>query len=257
MSVNKINFNSDLGEQDRDFFEDIDQFLIPQINSANVSCLFHGGHKDVVLDVLKSCKQKNVSIGAHASFSDKKNFGRAIISWDRLLIHQLLKDQINFMKDMTKECDISTSHFKPHGALNYLASRDEDLAFEIVKFLKKNHPELIILAPALSKLAEVSEIEGMPTALEVYADRTYEDDATLTPRNIEGSLITDPEKSVNHIQNIIQKGSIISRSGLLLPTKIHSVCLHSDTPNSVEISKQISILLNSMNISQNKLTDLF
>ena len=257
MSVNKINFNSDLGEQDRDFFEDIDQFLIPQINSANVSCLFHGGHKDVVLDVLKSCKKKNVSIGAHASFLDKKNFGRAIVSWDRLLIYQLLKDQINFMKDMTKECDISTTHFKPHGALNYLASRDEDLAFEIVKFLKKNHPELIMLAPALSKLAKVSEIEGMPTALEVYADRTYEDDATLTPRNIEGSLITDPEKSVNHIQNIIHKGSIISRSGLLLPTKIHSICLHSDTPNSVEISKHISILLNSMNISQNKLTDLF
>ena len=257
MSVNKINFNSDLGEQDRDFFEDIDQFLIPQINSANVSCLFHGGHKDVVLDVLKSCKQKNVSIGAHASFLDKKNFGRVIVSWNRLLIHQLLKDQINFMKDMTKECDISTTHFKPHGALNYLASRDEDLAFEIVKFLKKNHPELIVLAPALSKLAKVSEIEGMPTALEVYADRTYEDDATLTPRNIEGSLITDPEKSVNHIQNIIHKGSIISRSGLLLPTKIHSICLHSDTPNSVKISKHISILLNSMSISQNKLTDLF
>ena len=256
MSVNKINFNSDLGEQDRDFFEDIDQFLIPQINSANVSCLFHGGYKDVVLDVLKSCKQHNVSIGAHVSFLDKKNFGRTIISWDRLLIHQLLKDQINFMKDMTKECDISTTHFKPHGALNYLASRDEDLAFEIVKFLKTNHPELIMLAPALSKLAKVSEIEGIPTALEVYADRTYEDDATLTPRDIKGSLITDPEKSISHIQNIIHKGSIISRSGLLLPTKIHSICLHSDTPNSVEISKQICILLNSMSISQSKLIDL-
>lgn len=256
MSVNKINFNSDLGEQDRAFFEDIDQFLISQIDSANVSCLFHGGHKDVVLDVLKSCKQHKVSIGAHASFLDKKNFGRTIISWDRLLIHQLLKDQINFMKDMTKECDISTTHFKPHGALNYLASRDEDLAFEIVKFLKINHPELIMLAPALSKLAKVSEIEGIPTALEVYADRTYEDDATLTPRNIKGSLITDPEKSISHIQNIIHKGSIISRSGLLLPTKIHSICLHSDTPNSVEISKQICILLNSMSISQSKLIDL-
>ena len=256
MSVNKINFNSDLGEQDRDFFEDIDQFLIPQINSANVSCLFHGGYKDVVLDVLKSCKQHNVSIGAHISFLDKKNFGRTIISWDRLLIHQLLKDQINFMKDMTKECDISTTHFKPHGALNYLASRDEDLAFEIVKFLKTNHPELIMLAPALSKLAKVSEIEGIPTALEVYADRTYEDDATLTPRDIKGSLITDPEKSISHIQNIIHKGSIISRSGLLLPTKIHSICLHSDTPNSIEISRQICILLNSMSISQSKLIDL-
>ena len=256
MSVNKINFNSDLGEQDRDFFEGIDQFLIPQINSANVSCLFHGGYKDVVLDVLKSCKQHNVSIGAHISFLDKKNFGRTIISWDRLLIHQLLKDQINFMKDMTKECDISTTHFKPHGALNYLASRDEDLAFEIVKFLKTNHPELIMLAPALSKLAKVSEIEGIPTALEVYADRTYEDDATLTPRDIKGSLITDPEKSISHIQNIIHKESIISRSGLLLPTKIHSICLHSDTPNSIEISRQICILLNSMSISQSKLIDL-
>ena len=257
MSVNKINFNSDLGEQDRTFFEDTDHFLITQINSANVSCLFHGGHKDVVLDVLKSCKKQDVSIGAHTSFLDKKNFGRTIISWDKFLIQQLLKDQINFMKKMTKECGLSTTHFKPHGALNYLACRDEDLAFEIVKFLKTNHPELIMLAPALSKLANVSEIEGIPTALEVYADRTYEDDATLTPRNIKGSLITDPVKSINHIKKIIQKEGIISRSGLLLPTKIHSICLHSDTPNSVEISKKISILLNSMSISQNKLTDIF
>ena len=162
MSVNKINFNSDLGEQDRAFFEDIDQFLISQIDSANVSCLFHGGYKDVVLDVLKSCKQHNVSIGAHASFLDKKNFGRTIISWDRLLIHQLLKDQINFMKDMTKECDISTTHFKPHGALNYLASRDEDLAFEIVKFLKINHPELIILAPALVNWLKLVKSKAFP-----------------------------------------------------------------------------------------------
>ena len=39
MTVNKINFNSDLGEQD-DFFLKVDKPLLKQINSANVSYLF-------------------------------------------------------------------------------------------------------------------------------------------------------------------------------------------------------------------------
>ena len=66
MSVNKINFNSDLGEQDENFFTNIDRPLIKQINSANISCLFHGGYPDVVQKAIHECHKQGVSIGAHA-----------------------------------------------------------------------------------------------------------------------------------------------------------------------------------------------
>ena len=46
------------------------------------------------------------------------------------------------------------------------------------------------------------------------------------------------------------QGGIISRNGNTLKTNIHSVCVHSDTPNSVEISEQICILLHEMKIKK-------
>ena len=98
---------------------------------------------------------------------------------------------------------------------------------------------------------------SIPTALEVFADRTYEDDATLTPRSISDSLITDPRSAKEHVKAMLIQEGIISRNGNTLKTKIHSVCVHSDTPNSVEISEQICILLHSMGVQQQTLPELF
>ena len=257
MTVNKINFNSDLGEQDEFFFNKVDKPLLKQINSANVSCLFHGGYHDVVKKVVYECQKQEVSIGAHVSFNDKENFGRKIQSWNKQSLHDLLSIQIQFMIDITKDFHMSISHLKPHGALNTLACRDEDLAYEITSFINKFYPNLIILAPSLSLLADASHNEGLQTALEVFADRTYEDDGSLSPRSIQGTLIEDPILSQRHLKKMITEKAIISRNGLILKTPFHSICLHSDTPNSVEISKQICILLQSMNIKQKTLPELF
>ena len=161
------------------------------------------------------------------------------------------------MIDITKDFHISISHLKPHGALNTLACRDEDLAYEITSFINEFYPNLIILAPSLSLLADASQNEGLQTALEVFVDRTYEDDGSLSPRSIQGAVIQDPILSQRHLKKMITERAIISRNGLILKTPFHSICLHSDTPNSVEISKQICILLQSMNIEQKTLPELF
>ena len=85
MHLNKINFNSDIAEKDHRFYESVDMQLIDKISSANISCLFHGGSKEVVSKALSYCNSKNVSIGAHVSFFDRDNFGRAQINLS--LIH--------------------------------------------------------------------------------------------------------------------------------------------------------------------------
>ncbi len=256
MSVNKINFNSDLAERDLSFYQSVDLPLISKINSANIGCLYHGGVEEVVQKATQECHRHGVSIGAHISFLDKDNFGRTPIDWNEDLIHTLIKEQFSILSNL-KDPQISITHFKPHGALNNMACKDPHLAQVIVAYVKQHHPELIMLAPVLSELAKASEAAGLVTALEVFADRTYEDDGTLTPRSIEGSLITEPSQASDHVKKMIKQKAIISRSGKKFPTTIHSICLHSDTPNSVEISDQICILLHSIGVQQQTLPELF
>ena len=257
MHLNKINFNSDIAEKDHSFYESVDMQLIDRISSANISCLFHGGSKEVVSKALSYCDTKNVSIGAHVSFFDRDNFGRAQINWNKQLIHEILKDQLLFIHNLALEMSASVTHIKLHGALSNMACVDQDLSSEIVDFLKKNYPSIILLAPALSELAKIGMNCNIPTALEVFADRTYEDDATLTPRSIKDSLITDPNSAREHVKAMLIQGGIISRNGDTLKTNIHSVCVHSDTPNSVEILEQICILLREMKIKKAALTEFF
>tara|TARA_Y100000996_G_C22552605_1_gene654316 strand:- start:1666 stop:2442 length:777 start_codon:yes stop_codon:yes gene_type:complete len=257
MTVNKINLNSDIAEHDFQFYQAVDKPLIASISSANLSCLFHGGQREVVENAVIECIKHNVSIGAHISFLDKENFGRSKREWDQKSINSLLQEQMNFLSNVCKTHNEHLTHLKLHGALSNMASKDTNLAKIIVSFLKANHPDLIVLAPALSELAKVSQEEGLQTALEVFADRTYEDNGMLTPRSINGSLITSPIIAVNHVKAMLEKKAIISRTGIKISTKFDSICVHSDTPNSVKICNEICILLNSMSIEQKKLNEFF
>ena len=256
MSVNKINFNSDLAERDLSFYQSVDLPLIAQIDSANIGCLYHGGVEEVVRKATQKCHHQGVSIGAHISFLDKDNFGRTPMDWNEELIHSLIKEQFSILSNL-KDPQISITHLKPHGSLNNMACKDPALAQVIVSYVKQHYPELIMLAPVLSELAKASEAAGLVTALEVFADRTCEDDGSLPPREIASSLLTEPLQSSYHVKKMIEEKAIISRARKKFPTTFHSICLHSDTPNSVEISNQICILLHSMGVKKQTLPELF
>ena len=257
MHLNKINLNSDIAEKDLSFFDTVDMQLINKIASANLSCLYHGGSKDVVFKALSYCKSKCVSVGAHISFLDRDNFGRTKINWSKKLIQEIVKDQLMFMHNLATDINFPVTHVKLHGALSNMACVDQDLSSEIVDFLKKNYPSIILLAPALSELAKIAMNSNVPTAIEVFADRTYEDDATLTPRSFNDSLITDPNRAREHVKAMLTQGGVISRNGDTLKTNIHSVCVHSDTQNAIEIIEQICILLREMKIKKAALTEFF
>ena len=253
----EININCDLGETSKFCSTENDPLLLGIVNSANVACGYHAGDEPTMKKTVEISKKNGVSIGAHPSFNDPENFGRKRLNLSSKEITKLIIDQIEILSAIAEKKSVKVTHVKPHGALNNMACKDPELAQVIVSYVKQHYPELIILAPVLSELAKASQTAGLVTALEVFADRTYEDDGTLTPRSIEGSLITDPLKVNNHVKNMIEEKAIISRSGKKLPTTFNSICLHSDTPNSVEISNQICILLRSMGVQQQTLPELF
>ncbi|NEU35213.1 LamB/YcsF family protein, partial [bacterium LRH843] len=82
-------------------------------------------------------------------------------------------------------------HVKPHGALYNMAAKDPNLAEAIAEAVYDVSPRLILFGLAGSELVKAGEKAGLKTASEVFADRTYQQDGSLTPRCEPNALIED------------------------------------------------------------------
>src|SRR5690606_30374931 len=84
-------------------------------------------------------------------------------------------------------------HVKAHGALYNMASKDRRLAEAIASAVRDVDPSLILYALASSVQAAVATELGLAVAEEVFADRTYQDDGSLTSRLQRNAMIEDPD----------------------------------------------------------------
>ena len=84
---------------------------------------------------------------------------------------------------------------------------------------------------------------GCAVAHEIFADRAYEDDATLVDRRKPGAVIHDPARAAARMVEMVQEGAIIAESGRRIPTRIDTICLHGDTPEAVEIARAVRAAL--------------
>src|SRR6185295_2835783 len=94
-------------------------------------------------------------------------------------------------------------HVKPHGALYNLATRDREVADAIVDAIYAMDPALVLFAPAASELAKAGEAKALRVAREVFADRTYQRDGTLTPRVRPDALIADENAAVAQVLRLV------------------------------------------------------
>jgi UPF0271 protein len=138
--------------------------------------------------------------------------------------------QIGSLIGVTQSQGGTVTHVKPHGALNNMACEDRELAASICQAVKDVDPKLIFLAPALSYLSSEAKKAGLKTAEEIFADRAYTDQGALVNRKEAGAVIHDPEICLKRILDMLDKGGIVTTSGKLLKTPIHSICVHGDTP---------------------------
>ena len=88
--------------------------------------------------------------------------------------------QIGALSAFVKAEGGSLQHVKPHGALYNMAAVNRGLAEAIAEAVYKVDPELILFGLAGSELVRAGERIGLKTAHEVFADRTYQADGTLT-----------------------------------------------------------------------------
>lgn len=232
-----VGLNADLGESFGAWKMGMDEALLQIVDSANIACGFHAGDPLVMRRTIQAAKANNVDIGAHPSFPDLQGFGRRnmIMAPDEL--EAAIIYQIAALDGMAKAEGARVVHVKAHGALNNMAAADYALAQVVARAIHAYDPSLVLLSPALSQLSRAGKEQGLRVAEEAFADRAYEEDGSLVSRSKPGAMIHGAEASLAHVKRMLESGGLISASGKVLSTPIHSICVHGDGPDAVNTAR--------------------
>ena len=120
-----------------------------------------------------------------------------------------------------------------------MACRDRALADALARAVKAVDPNLIMLAPTGSELLAASRAINLPTASEVFADRTYGDDGNLTPRGNPDAMVHDPDQAVANVLAMIRDQQLVSTSGKEIPAEVQSICVHGDGPTAIALARAV------------------
>ena len=235
----EININCDLGESSKLHSTENDPLLLKIVNSANIACGYHAGDKPTMEKTIEISKENNVSIGAHPSFNDPENFGRKRLNLPSREITKLIIDQINILSEIANKTGMRVTHVKPHGALNNMACENYDLAKVISESIIQVNKELIFLVPTGSQMEKAGKKLGMKVAVEIFADRNYEDNGNLVSRLKDNAMIIDPEIARKHVIKMVQNQAINCYSGKQISCEIDAVCVHGDGSSAINTVKQI------------------
>jgi UPF0271 protein len=121
-----------------------------------------------------------------------------------------------------------------------MACESEMIAETVAKAVKAHGSDLILLAPALSPLAEAGRAVGLEVVQEIFADRAYLDDGQLVPRSRPDAMIHGADAALAHVEAMLTEGAIVCASGKRLRTEIGSICVHGDGPDAVAIARHLN-----------------
>lgn len=232
--MNSIDLNCDLGEG-----MDNDALLMPFISSANIACGYHAGDEDTMKRTVELALAHHVQVGAHPGFADKEHFGRVERHLSKEEVYDLISEQIAALKKIAQSFQAAVHHVKPHGALYNMAAKDKSLATTIAKAVKEAGSSLVLYGLSGSFLISEAKANGLKTASEVFADRTYQDNGSLTPRSHPEALIEHDDKSIEQVLGMITQHKVRTVSRKLIPIVAETVCIHGDGQHAVTFAKAI------------------
>jgi UPF0271 protein len=141
------------------------------------------------------------------------------------------------------------TYVKAHGTLNNMANEDESLALAIARAIKGVDASLINVCMPGLLMEKASESVGVPVAREFFADRTYEDDGTLTSRKKPGSVLHDADAAAERVLRTVQDRALTTTSGKRIPIEIDTICVHGDEPSAVAMARTIRAKLEANGIA--------
>ncbi|MDO6590321.1 LamB/YcsF family protein [Loktanella sp. D2R18] len=234
-----VDLNADMGESYGAWEMGDDAALLDIVTSANVACGFHAGDWDVMAATMKVATQKGVGIGAHPGFPDLHGFGRQRMNIASDSLQNLVRYQLGAAQAMAKSSGGTIRHLKLHGALANMSSENEAMAKACYEAALNIAPDITIMVLAGTAQQRAASALGCKVACEIFADRAYNDDATLVDRALPGAVVHDPDEAGRRMAEMVREGAIITESGKRIKTRIDTICLHGDTPTAVRIASEV------------------
>jgi len=246
--VKRIDLNTDSGESYGRWRLGNEEELFKYVTSANVACGFHAGDPLTIWRTVKLAKKMNVAVGAHPGFPDLMGFGRREMQVGFEELKSYIVYQLGALGGFLRVEGLTMQHVKVHGALYNMAWVRRDYARTIAEAVAEFDRNLILVAPYGSEMARAGEELGLRVAWEAFIDRVYTSDGRLAPRSTPGSLITDVEEAVKRAVSIVDRGEITSVDGKVIEVRAHTLCIHGDTPNAVELARAVRKRLEELGV---------
>ncbi|MEC7300034.1 MAG: 5-oxoprolinase subunit PxpA [Pseudomonadota bacterium] len=245
----KVDLNADMGESFGPWVMGQDAAILDIVTSANIACGFHAGDPNVMARTFRTAIDKGVGLGAHPGFADLQGFGRRRLTLSGEELTNLITYQLGAAQAMARAAGGSLRHLKLHGAMSNMASEDKEMARICYAAAEAVQPGIVIMTLAGTAQEAAAEELGLNRAGEIFADRAYNDDATLVDRSLPGAVIHDAALAGPRISEMVREGAIITASGKRIRTRIDTICLHGDTPEALEIARSVRDALSGSGIT--------
>jgi UPF0271 protein len=229
-----LDLNADLGEGVGD-----DDIMLDIVSSASIACGGHAGDEDSMRAALRAAKARGVVVGAHPGFLDRANFGRTRMVLPPEELDATIRSQVRMLVELGEDEGWPVRYVKLHGALANMAAEEPSVAALCFAAVEGLVSGMAILAIDNSAQSEVAEALGFRTIREAYADRAYQANGLLVPRQMPGAVLHDKAAIATRAVRLAEQGEIVGADGGVINTTARSLCIHGDTPDAVEIARAV------------------
>ncbi len=243
----KIDLNVDMGEGFGRYVVGNDEALMPYITSANVATGFHAGDPLIMEQTVLAAKRHNVAVGAHMGLFDRQGFGRRELDLTPEEMRTDVLYQIGALDAFLKIHGLEMQHVKPHGILYRMVFEYEKYIDVFLDTIKEYNSDLYIMLPRNAPAFKRGEAKGLNMAAEILVDLSYDD---------EGNWVLERRKEARSPQEVADRSLMVAKdkkiptvSGKLIDADAHTLCVHGDAPNALEVVKTINEVLASNGIT--------
>lgn len=230
-----VDLNCDLGEGC-----DNDAALMPLITSANIACGGHAGDAETMRRSVALAARHGVAVGAHPGFVDRDNFGRRELPIAPAQAGELVVSQFAVLHRIAAQAGVAVTHLKLHGALYNMAARDAALATGVLEAVIASPWRPVLVVPARSVMETLArEQPALRCVSEVFADRTYQPDGSLTPRSRADAMVQTEALAAAQVLRMVREGKVRAIGGLDIPIRAQTICLHGDGPHAVAFARRL------------------
>jgi UPF0271 protein len=235
----KVDLNCDLGESFGRYQLGFDEQVMDFITSANIACGFHAGDPATMRRTAELARRKKVAVGAHPGFPDLPGFGRRNMDVSAEEAYDLVLYQIGALDAFARREGLKLQHVKPHGALYNMAVGSAPLAEALVKATRDYDQGLVFVGLPLSEMENAARRFRVRFAAEVFADRTYQPDGSLTSRREAHAFVEDPTEAAARVVTMVREKRVQAVTGQWISIRADTICLHGDNPKAVSFIERI------------------